>query len=204
MFKRDRKKALARRLREFVWPEMGWRRLWRYLRYRLLRLSGSPYAVAAGFASGAAVSFTPLVGFHMLLGVVVARLIGANMVAALFGTIVGNPWTFPFIWLWTYKLGIWLGVDPAGAADPGGRLNDLIPAIVDALLAFDLKYLAAEVWPIAAPMLAGGAVTGVVVWAVTYLSLKPVFEVYQNRRAARRSAKPSKVASHETEIAPRG
>lgn len=204
MFKRGRKKSIARRMREFVWPEMGWSRLWRYLRYRLLRLSGTPYAVAAGFACGAAVSFTPLIGFHFLLGVAVARLIGANMVAALFGTVVGNPWTFPLIWLWTYKLGTWLGVDPAGTADPGNRLSDMMPAIHEALLAFDLKYLAAEVWPIVAPMLAGGAVTGTVVWIAMFLSLKPMFEMYQNRRAARRRAKQIKVADHETETATRG
>ena len=51
-----------------------------------MRLPGTPYDIAAGFACGAAISFTPFIGFHVVLGMVIARLIKANMVAALIGT----------------------------------------------------------------------------------------------------------------------
>ena len=35
----------------------------------------------------------------------IAYIVRANIVAAAIGTVAGNPWTFPFIWLWTYWLG---------------------------------------------------------------------------------------------------
>ena len=51
----------------------------------------SPYAIASGFACGSMVSFTPLLGLHFILAIVFAYIIRGNFVAALLGTIVGNP-----------------------------------------------------------------------------------------------------------------
>ena len=66
---------------------------------RLKRLQGTPYSIATGFACGVAISFTPFIGFHMILAALTAWLIRGNIIASAIGTIVGNPWTFPFIWL---------------------------------------------------------------------------------------------------------
>ena len=65
----------------------------------------SPNAIALGFACGSMVSFTPLLGLHFILAIVFAYLIRGNLIAALLGTIVGNPITFPFIWGMIYKVG---------------------------------------------------------------------------------------------------
>ena len=35
-------------------------------------MSGTPYYIAAGLASGGAVSFTPLIGLHFVLGAILA------------------------------------------------------------------------------------------------------------------------------------
>ena len=69
-----------------------------YYKLRLARLPDSNYAISSGFACGAMVSFTPLLGLHFVLAVVFAYLIRGNFIAALIGTVVGNPLTFPFIW----------------------------------------------------------------------------------------------------------
>lgn len=196
MFQRRKKQAVFRRLKGFVWPEMGWRRLWRYVAFRIVRLPGSPRDIAAGFACGAAVSFTPLIGLHFILGMVLARLIGANIVAALIGTIIGNPWTFPFIWVWSYKLGIWLGGGPA--MEPEQGIGALMPNIWEAIIRFDVQFLVAEAWPILSPMLIGGAVTAAAVWILVFLLLKRVLDIYENRRAARRGEKSMRMAEHET------
>jgi uncharacterized protein (DUF2062 family) len=84
---------------------MGWRRLGLYLLKRLTRLSGTPQGIACGFACGAAISFTPFIGLHIALSMLLAWLLRGNLIAAAVGTVVGNPWTFPFIWLATYKVG---------------------------------------------------------------------------------------------------
>ncbi|HCO54930.1 MAG TPA: DUF2062 domain-containing protein, partial [Pelagibacterium sp.] len=47
-----RKKDWQTRLRNAVWPRMGIRRYLTYLQKRVLRLTASPHAIAAGVASG--------------------------------------------------------------------------------------------------------------------------------------------------------
>ena len=51
------------------------------------------------------VSFSPFIGFHFLLAILFAYLLRGNLIAALIGTFVGNPFTFPFIWIFIYKVG---------------------------------------------------------------------------------------------------
>ena len=41
---------------------------------------------------------TPFIGFHFFLAAFLAYLIGGNLLTSAIGTIVGNPWSFPFIW----------------------------------------------------------------------------------------------------------
>ena len=60
-------------------------------------------------------SFTPLVGLHIVLGCLMALIVRGNFLAVAVGTLVGNPWTFPFMWLAGYELGkLMLGPDIAG------------------------------------------------------------------------------------------
>src|SRR3546814_12530299 len=108
MFKRRMPLPFHRRARAFLWPRGGWRLSGPYVAHRLRRLPGPPYRIAAGFASGAAISFTPFIGLHFVLATLLALCIRGNIVASAIGTMVGNPWTFPLIWLWTYSLGHWL------------------------------------------------------------------------------------------------
>ena len=92
-------------LRQFAWPKRGFGRVWRYLTLRLTRLKASSHSAALGFAAGAAVSFTPLVGFHFILAIVLAFVTRGSLIAALLGTAVGNPLTFPLIFTASYWIG---------------------------------------------------------------------------------------------------
>jgi uncharacterized protein len=183
MFRRRQKISVANRVRDVLWPRLGWRRYSRYTLHRLARLPGTPHSIAAGFACGVAMSFTPLVGAHVLLALLVSWLIGGSLLSALIGTIIGNPWTFPFIWLWIYNVGLWLGIaaGDAGRADFGVFFSDLI----DASLRMDMNFIADRAWPILAPMLAGGAITALGVWLAFYFFLKPVLKAYQNKGVRR-------------------
>lgn len=96
-------------IREAFWPTMGFRRVLHYYKHRISRLPGTPYYIAAGFATGIAVSFTPFVGFHLAMAGVLTWLLGGSLLAMVLGTVIaGNPWTYPLIWLGTYKLGKWI------------------------------------------------------------------------------------------------
>ena len=116
MFKRRTPRPPLQRLRNFLFPYMGWRRTLKYWHYRTVRLPGTPTSIALGFASGAAISFTPFLFFHLLLAFALAWPIGGSLVAAAIGTLVGNPVTFVFIFPLIYKTGKWfLGMEGTGA-----------------------------------------------------------------------------------------
>lgn len=100
MFQRREALTLLQKLKEFFWPSMGWKRTYKYIKYRLVRLSDSTHKIALGLAIGCGISFTPLVGTHFIQAGFLAYIFRANLLAAIIGTFVGNPWTFPFMW-WT-------------------------------------------------------------------------------------------------------
>lgn len=80
-------------------------RLFKFLKYKILRLKDLPEPIAVGLAWGAAVSFTPLLGFHIIICFLGTYLMKGNLLAAAAGTIIGNPWTFPIFFFISYKLG---------------------------------------------------------------------------------------------------
>jgi len=106
MFRRRKPLSMLRQLRAFIWPERGFRRLFSYLFQRIIRLPGSPAFIASGFAAGVAASFTPFLGLHFILAAALAMLFRGNVLASAIGTFFGNPWTFIFIWLADYKVGL--------------------------------------------------------------------------------------------------
>ena len=77
----------------------------KFLKYKIFRIRDLPESIAVGLAWGAAVSFTPLLGFHILICFLGTFLMRGNLLAAAAGTIVGNPWTFPIIYFLGFKIG---------------------------------------------------------------------------------------------------
>jgi len=186
MFRRRRKISVPDRLREFLWPRSGWERSAKYIFHRVARLPGTPHAIAGGFACGAAISFTPFVGLHIVLAALLAWSIRANIISSVIGTAVGNPWTFPFIWVWVYELGRWMGAGPGANRADHLDFIGLFGRMLEASLRLDVPYLFETAWPVFLPMLAGGIPTALVVWLAFYVPLKPVVATYQKRRRARR------------------
>jgi uncharacterized protein (DUF2062 family) len=186
MFRRRIKPNISWRLLNIIWPHIGWRRSATYLWHRVARLPGTPYSVAAGLACGVAVSCTPFVGFHLLLGVLIAWLIGANVLASVIGTAAGNPWTFPIIWLWTNELGQLMGVKGTIETVVQSDFPQLFGRSMVALLRFDFGYLYEHALPVVLPMIAGGVPTAILVWIGVYFPVKSVVVAYQNKRNARR------------------
>lgn len=105
MFKRRNPLTLLQKAKQFIWPSMGWVRMAKYLKRRLLRLPDSSAKVAGGLAIGAAISFSPLVGTHIVQAALLASLFRYNIIAAAIGTIFGSPWTFPLIWYASIEFG---------------------------------------------------------------------------------------------------
>ena len=186
MFKRRTKPQISRQLRNLIWPHIGWRRSATYLWHRVARLPGTPYSVAAGLACGVAVSCTPFVGFHILLGALIAWLVGANVLASVIGTSVGNPWTFPVIWIWIHELGQFMGIKGTLETVEQADFAQLFGRSMVALLRFDFGYLYEHALPVLLPMIAGSVPTAILVWIGVYFPVKSVVAAYQNKRNVRR------------------
>ena len=74
-------------------------------KYKLVRIKDFPESVAIGLSWGVAISFTPLLGFHLVICYLGTLIMRGNIIAATVGTIVGNPWTFPIFFYVDYKIG---------------------------------------------------------------------------------------------------
>ena len=191
MFRRLRRPSFPQRLAWVLWPRTGWRRAGVYLAHRLRRLPGTPHSIAAGFACGAAISFTPFLGLHFLFGAAGAWLMGGNLFASAVGTVVGNPWTFPLIWLSSFQLGeLILGPSPSSVS----------PLHLD--LSFDvITESFASLWPTLKPMIVGGVVMGFVLGGAFYLLVRSTVIMSQSLRAARLAAAAQNRAAREHEAA---
>ncbi len=137
-----------------------------YYKLILARLPDSNYAISSGFACGAMVSFTPLLGFHFVLAVVFAYLIRGNFIAALIGTVVGNPLTFPFIWWLIYKIGTYV-------------TNIKLEKITHEIN-FDM--IVNQTYEIFFPMLVGGVIIAPLVWIITYYIIYSFIASFKKRR----------------------
>ncbi len=171
LFSRRNPLTLLQKLRLAAWPKNGWRRSGRYLWHRLSRLKDSPHGIAAGVASGVAISFTPFVGFHLIGAVGIALATRGNVIAAWVGTLVGNPSTFPLIWLFIYQLGAWILGSVPDADVERLSVEMLVKAPSDSLRHLLL------------PMTVGGLPMAALSWFVSYWPVKRAIEGFQARRA---------------------
>lgn len=172
LFKRREAESWWARLRVSMWPRRSWARSTRYVVHRVRRLSATPHAVALGFAAGVFISATPYAGFHMVLSATLAWIIGGSIVAALLGTFVGNPLTYPLFWVSSYEVGTWMLGDSKKAGDID---------LSNALFHID------QIWPLLKPMTLGAIPIGLVLGAVSYALVRPAVNAYQHRRQSLRS-----------------
>ena len=177
MFRRREKQTLIRRIREAIWPSMGWNRTYDYYRHRIFRRSTSTYQIAAGLAIGVAVSFIPLIGTHFFQAIFLAWMARTNILAAFIGTAFGNPWTFPLIFWLDYKIGTLI----FGAFGREGQIA-LPPELT-------WGYLLDNPMSLFLPMVAGGYVcallVGPLVYGMIYYPVKGMRRSYRYQRIKR-------------------
>lgn len=176
----------------FFWPAAGFRRAGRYMMHRLSRLPGTPYSLAAGFACGAAASFTPFVGLHFLFAALIAWVIRADVLASAIGTAIGNPWTFPFIWVWLYNLGNWMGFGDDDVNVLELNFPKIFGQLIEALLSADFSTVADIAGPVLWPMFIASLPSALFVWVFFYFPLRRIVKSYQHRRLERRTRRIGK------------
>ena len=182
LFRRRKPAGVLEKIRVFLWPRRSFSRSFQYFGKRILRLTATPHAIAAGVAAGVMASWTPFIGLHFVIAAALAMLFAGNVIASALGTAFGNPLTFPFIWTATYKLGKYITIgDFDGKVPPidlSGRLERLgWHQVWDAIQ---------NLWePILKPMAIGCIpfmlVFGLLFYVVTYFSVS----TFQNQRRRR-------------------
>ena len=192
MFRRRTPLTRINQIRSFIWPERGFRRLFAYFFQRVVRMPGTSVSIAAGLASGVAASFTPFVGLHLLIAALLAILFRGNVLASAIGTFFGNPWTFLFIWVSDYRLGLWL-LQQSGYGEKlvvlsFQQLTEVMTTVIK-LFTFstgvDWGRLTMSLEQVFLPMAIGGMVLAVLAWLVTFLLTFYSLEVWRAHRAKR-------------------
>ena len=170
IMRRHRPRGLLSKIREALWPSMGWRRTFHYYRHRMFRTGDSTYKIAAGLAMGAALSFTPFLGTHILQAMFMSWLIRASVVSGAVGTAVGTPWTYPIMFILAYKLGIWLCAT-LGISDFSVLPDNVVIAEADHEPWLFLQHMVAHPVKILLPLAIGGYLCAAIAWPVYYALL---------------------------------
>ena len=154
---------------------------WQYTISKLKQLQGTPHSIALGCAFGAAISFTPFIGFHTFLSCLLTWIFNGNILAATIGTLIGNPWTFPFIWIAVYYTGQYL-ISGNITAINHTDFYELFKSSTHALLSFDFSNFSSDIWPIFYPMLIGCIPFSIAVWIISYYTIKHTLNTLTNNR----------------------
>ncbi len=189
MFKRRLPKPLLHKVQDSMWPRMGWRRTWVYANYRLGRMTASVHSLAAGFATGATISFLPLPGLHMVHVIIICLIFGFNKTAGIIGTVFGNPWTFPIIWYMAYEFGQVI-FQFAGISQVHG-----MPSFIDLKAIWGL--LLDHPFELMVPWAIGGYVCALLFWIPFYWLF---YGMIENARNARRKLRMSRVRKTALDI----
>jgi hypothetical protein len=151
IFKKQKSKSFKFFIQKFL-SFNNLKRMGTYYWFRLNRLPGSTYSISAGFACGSMVSFTPLLGLHFLLAILFAYFLRANLFAALIGTAIGNPITFPLIWGLIYNIGAFIISKP-----DTNIINEI-----------NVNLILNQTYEVLLPMLIGASVMAVPIWIISY------------------------------------
>lgn len=204
LLKRRKPPTMLESFRVWIWPRRSWLRSGQYVTKRILRLTATPHAVAAGVAAGAFTSFTPFMGLHFIIAFIIAWLLRGNLLASALGTFVGNPLSFPLIWAATYQTGHYIlgstasGSEPVGLVEAMGNILDSIKNLNGAEAVAALE----QIWlPVLYPMTVGGLIWGVIVALPIYLATRRAAALFRESRRNKLMRKAAEIQARAKQLA---
>jgi hypothetical protein len=171
--KMSKKNSLLLKLKRMVYPKKGYIKTFKLLFHKIGRNHDKKHSAAIGVAAGVAVSFTPLVGFHILLAALICLLFGGNTLMSIIGTLAGNPVTFPIFWYLSHCVGSRIIIKNVNV-----HLNEFF----EALFSLDFDLIWEKFSYIYFQTLAGGVVFGLIVFGVIYYLTLRFIEKYKEAR----------------------
>ncbi len=202
VFRRREKRSFLKFFWEVMLSLKGLSRAIEYIKIRIKRIPDTPHKISLGVSCGIFASFTPFFGLHFLIAGLLSYLIRGNVLASLIGTFVGNPITFPFITLFSLKLGeILIGKSQSTKYDGG----EIFEGFLDIIFLFYKKFFtdgsfveksspkANEfIYSVFLPYSLGGLILGVLGAILSYFLLRPLVDTYQKRRQKRKKIRQEK------------
>lgn len=183
LFTPRHKRSFTAKVRNWLWPERGMKRAMAYQWHRLIRITATPHQIALGLATGVFMGFSPFVGLHMVTAAFICLFTGGSVLAAALGTMVCNPLSCPIMLISDYKLGTLLfgeaGNLPDLSALDRGFLEILASPVEFAQLFWTL------LGPVFLPLLAGGALLGLLFSAPSYFLTRRAIEKMRAKRSER-------------------
>jgi uncharacterized protein (DUF2062 family) len=169
IFARRVPKPFAAKVQDMVWPRIGWSRALRYRGRQLMRISGSPHAVAAGAAAGIFAAFSPLFGFHYLIAAGLAFALGGSLLASAAVTTLANPFTLPLFWAASYEV---------GRLFVGGHAHFSARALLE-------QHSWSALEPFLEPLMIGSLIIGTVLGFAVYFAVRPLVANHRTAKLAR-------------------
>jgi uncharacterized protein (DUF2062 family) len=141
----------------------------------LLHVHDTPERTAAAFALGVFLGFSPFLGFHTLMGVVLAFILNLNRVAVLLGVYSNLPWIIGGYYAFTTMVGAALMRTrlPPGFRD---QLGELFSVSATDLIFW--RQLGTLFWPLFWPYMLGSMLGALALAAIAY----PVALAFVTRR----------------------
>lgn len=130
---------------------------------QMLHTHDTPERTAAAFALGVFFGFSPLLGFHTLLGLVFAFALNLNRVAVLLGIYSNLPWILPAY----YTLATMAGAAILRVPIKPRLLRELTAALADASWA-DFRRLAHALTPLAWAYVLGSTLGAILLSLIAY------------------------------------
>jgi uncharacterized protein (DUF2062 family) len=193
LFTPRHKRSFAAKARNWLWPERGMKRAMIYQWRRLTRITATPHQIALGLAIGIFMGFSPFVGLHMVTAAFICLFSGGSVLAAALGTMVCNPISCPIMLISDYKLGTLFFGDAGHLPDLSALDRGLLEILANPV------GFAQAFWgllgPVFLPLLAGGAVLGLLFATPSYFLVRRGIQKMRGKRSARLLARRQELSA---------
>ena len=153
---------------------------------QLLHTHDTPRRTAAAFAVGVFFGFSPFLGLHIVLGLVVAFAFRLNRVAVLLGVCANLPWIMPAY----YSVATLLGATLLGVDVPPGLLKDFRESLADASWG-EFRSLARSMTPLLWAYGLGSTIGAVGLSVVAYRACFAMIVAHRRHAAATQDRQPT-------------
>ena len=141
---------------------------------KLIKISDTPHSISLGFSIGVFASFTPLIGAHIILAILLSWILKANYFSSVLGTFIGTPLTYPFIWFSSLYVGnIFIPIEDFNLIELGNS-------------SFYSLEILSNIKPLIPSFLIGGLLVGLISAFLSYFFVKKSIIFYRNKKRLRK------------------